>query len=286
MRKAFTLIELLVVIAILAILASLLLPSLNRAKEKARSISCMNNLRQLNYGWTIYAHDNEDKLIINLSLTSWVPNWNVSTPISETRWVMGRMNYGVVNWADNFEIGHLETNKLSEYVGGSTKVYLCPSDRTKAEYVSRMGPTLSRRWVRSVALNKWMSGGPTIMANGRKENLQMFTDNITFRKLSQIDRPAERYTFLNSRRDTIDNGFFENGRNLDSNRWYELPARYHAGNSSISFSDGHAENHKWLTKWPEIRDIYNLVEQINGLPSEYSNDPDIKWLNERSTKLK
>ena len=73
---------------------------------------------------------------------------------------------------------------------------------------------------------------------------------------------------------------------LDSNKWFEIPARYHAGNSAISFADGHAETHKWVTKWPKIREVYNLVEQINGITSEIPNNPDITWLNSRSTKLK
>src|SRR4051794_2828690 len=102
-EKAFTLIELLVVIAIIAILASLLLPSLSRAKDKAKDIQCVNNLKQLGIALYMYADEHEGKLPY---AEEYPP-----TPV------------------DPANIYPSIALALSNNVGGAMKVFQCPKDK-------------------------------------------------------------------------------------------------------------------------------------------------------------
>jgi len=110
--KKFTLIELLVVIAIIGILASLLLPSLGKAREKSKSVVCLNNLKSLNYAFFLYADDNEGHVPASP---------NVNTP-----WDDLLISYDGQNRTPDGGGGY----KYEDY-GKSLKLYQCPENEYK-----------------------------------------------------------------------------------------------------------------------------------------------------------
>ena len=101
-KRAFTLLELLVVIAIIAILASLLLPALARAKQKAWAVSCSSNLKQLGLGLKMFADDNDD----HYPLSGDSIKWNFTDPTAATNGWMQQ----IVSYVQNTNVYHCPGN--------------------------------------------------------------------------------------------------------------------------------------------------------------------------------
>ncbi len=119
-RRRFTLIELLVVIAIIAILASMLLPVLSRARDMAKRSVCMGNLKQIGLGMLMYAEDYDDYFPMYSAGQGWA---NYSSPYPTN----------IVYAWDNFHSGGLSQPSglgflVDEYLGGDGKILYCSSN--------------------------------------------------------------------------------------------------------------------------------------------------------------
>jgi prepilin-type N-terminal cleavage/methylation domain-containing protein len=273
-HSAFTLIELLVVIAIIAILASLLLPALNKGKLKAQNLHCMSSHRQLCLAWRMYSEDNHDALLF-ASEDPYHPE------TKDASWVTGTLDFNSGNRSNWDPNENITKSPMWPYCGKSLGIWKCPADRS---YVIVDGEQKPR--VRSMSMNVFLGGwGGTDGYWGPP-----FSDYKIYRKQTELadPGPSKVFVFLDMREDSIDMGNF--GTRMagwpdhpENYGFFDLPGYYHHFACGFSFADGHSEVHRWR----DSRTMPALLAngEVNDIFSSPNNN-DVAWLQEHATRPK
>jgi prepilin-type N-terminal cleavage/methylation domain-containing protein/prepilin-type processing-associated H-X9-DG protein len=264
----FTLIELLVVIAIIAILASLLLPALGGAKLRAQGVYCMNNEKQMINATMMYNTDNTEYFPPNPDDGNDVPGYD---------WCAGNVSGGTPPGSPGApELYDTEIlkdpirNLVSVYLGASHGVWKCPADPRFGKYVScvdqdpsRLGTTVAA--ARSISGNQgvgtvdplfaatWFghSGKPILPVNGPW--LDGYHGHIhnkpyaTFGKTSDFGLTSPSLIFWTVDEDPYSINDAALAVSAAVPEIVDSPASFHANACGLSFCDGHAEIHKWLS---------------------------------------
>jgi prepilin-type N-terminal cleavage/methylation domain-containing protein/prepilin-type processing-associated H-X9-DG protein len=258
-RGAFTLVEVLVVIAVVAILASLLLPAMNRARLLSHGIACINNTRQLALAWHLYADDHGDRLPYNLGGDATRKTVALKTNLN---WVNNILSWELDE--DNTNTHSLTASGLGPYANRNAAIYRCPSDTALSDIQRRAGWTTR---VRSYSMNAMVGDAGELSQAGYNLNNPSY---VQFFKRSLIPRPDTIFVFLDEHPDSINDGYFLNRAYY--REWVDLPASHHNGAAAFAFADGHSELHRWkhaATKQPAKPDATVLPALV---PKDASED--------------
>jgi prepilin-type N-terminal cleavage/methylation domain-containing protein/prepilin-type processing-associated H-X9-DG protein len=218
-EHGFTLIELLVVIAIIAILASLLLPVLAKAKQTATMSKCLSNQKQLAYAFIMYAEDNNSALVATKNM--FIPALGTSMNLDGGGyWPSGATvpNPDPITYRKN----QIRLGPLYAYAA-NIEVYNCPGDlRTKLNTSAAAFDSYSK-------------------ADGINGNDYLVT---SAKKMNDLPKPVLIYLFI----EDADYRGYNNGTwefDVMTPQSRDALAVFHNNKGTLSFADGHVEAHKW-----------------------------------------